>query len=317
MTPSFEHETFQVSQERLKQTQFELASMAFEARGGGRESYNRSSLLSLLIVLQHEIERSLILSSIVASAANGIEASVANIKPRTLIQYFPNESSQLTLASMRLNKWFGDIEICKLLDRFKQEQALAIEQTIAFVATGFSQMQVDEQGRSELAMGWQRVCSVGGDLLNDIDRELAEYDIQGAAIEVSELCELLKAVGAGKWPMLNEQGEVIMPNWAEQREFPRVLVRSPATLECRGKEQRVILRDVSTTGIGLQSVKQLKEGDCVVVKTNKGLTLKGKVVWAQYDRAGVVLSRPLHSDDPSLKFLSMVNEETAGEFSNA
>lgn len=213
MTDSTENGPLPVSNDRLKQTQFELASLEYEARGGGRDAYNRKSLLSLLIVVQHEIERVLVLSSIVACTANALDAGVANIKPRALIRYFPRESSQLTLSGLRLNKWFAELDVRSLIDEFNELHAQAKEETIAFTATGFSELRRDETGRSALALKWQKACAVGHKLLIGIDRQLAGFEIQGAANEVSQLLGLLEDVASGRWPLIDDNGDVAMPPW--------------------------------------------------------------------------------------------------------
>lgn len=303
MTAAIDDTTVTVSAERLKQTQFELATLAYEARGGGRDAYGRSSLLSLLIVVQHELERCLILSSIVACSGNALEAGVTNVKPRALTRYFPTESPQLTLSSLRMSKWFSGLNVHGLIEQFNEALAQAKEETISFTATSFSELRRDESGQSALAMGWREVCAVGYKLLLAIDRQLASYDIQGVAEEASDLLSLLEKVVLGQWPLIDASGDVVMPDWSEQREFARIPVRSSAVLECRGREQNITLRDMSTTGLGFECVCGLKVGDLVIVKTSKALFLKGTVVWAKLDRAGIELTRPLHVDDPELQFL--------------
>lgn len=99
---------------------------------------------------------------------------------------------------------------------------------------------------------------------------------------------------------------------AEQRDFARIPVRTAAVLEHARQEQNVILRDMSTTGLGLESVNGLKVGDHIVVRTGKGLEMQGSVVWANSDRAGISLHRPLHGDDPGLQFLTQRQEALSG-----
>ncbi len=296
--------------ERLKQTQFELASMAYEARGGGRDVYERSSFLSLLIVAQYEVERLCVLSAMSASIANGHAVGLANLKSRGLVTYFPIESAKMTLAGLRFKKWYSDRAVTKNLTEFIAALAEAKVENIEFVASGFTELRADDQGYPAMARAWQVVCSKGRRLLAEIDKELSSFAIQGAAGEAAPLLDLLEKSVSGAYPLIDANGDVIMPQWAEQREFPRIPVRSAAQLKCRGEEQGVVLRDISINGLGLENVSGLNDGVQVEVKLARGSLLRGTVVWLRQGRAGVSLQRPFHADDPGLQFLMESGNKT-------
>ncbi len=283
----------------------ELAYVEYQSRGGGREIYRKSSLLSLLIFVQSEIERVALLSAMSANIANALQAESANLNCRAIIRYFPNDTAAYTLSCMRLKKWYGDLSICNLLEDFNASQAAARQASIESIQKGFS-VGRDSESESirQLASAWQTACGMAHRVVLSIDHELSKNDIKGAAGEVSHLLQLLRQTAYGEIPLIAESGEPIMPSWGEQREYARILVRCPAILETGSVKKDVILRDMSIKGLGLQAVHALQIGAPVTVHVKTSMSFRGNVIWSQGDRAGVELRKPLHADDPGLSFLN-------------
>lgn len=74
---------------------------------------------------------------------------------------------------------------------------------------------------------------------------------------------------------------------------PRVGVEFPAVLvSADGHESKVTVRDVSARGFRLEHFDDLREGDEVTLRLDKGETLKGRLQWTLGNEAGGVFLDP-------------------------
>ena len=116
------------------------------------------------------------------------------------------------------------------------------------------------------------------------------------------LHELLHKAINGEIKSLSPTGEIEMPGWAERRMAPRVSVRCQAIILTNDGPKPAIIRDISTTGIGIETECQLRTGQEISIVVNHTLDAKGTVVWSNGYEFGVKLKRPIQSDDPRLNF---------------
>jgi hypothetical protein len=258
----------------------------------------RLSFIALLLAILPEVERICVVTAIASCVANALAEGRSKIDARTVVRYFPCESARLWLGSQRIRKLYRTPGLCGLLEKFHLRLARAKTATVELAAEGFAPRRA---GKSDLAEAWRSACTGGRDLLQAIDAALIEQRIE---VEISPLLDLLEETARGRSPLLDTQDRLVMPNWAEGRDYRRATVKCPVIVATNKQEERAILRDISLWGLGLEAVGALVCGEHVVVQLNPSLHLEGAVEWVNDARAGVALCRPLHADDPVLSFLT-------------
>ena len=147
----------------------------------------------------------------------------------------------------------------------------------------------------------------GRDFLVALHADLALYQMVVPAPETSQIMVLLDKAILGDCDLLDDRGEVIMPHWAERRGSARVPVHCPAFLFQGALQQNVVLRDISTKGLGLDEVRDVSTGDHVIVQAGQWLSVDGTIVWCRGTRAAIQLLQPIYSDDPRMTFCSALS----------
>ena len=110
----------------------------------------------------------------------------------------------------------------------------------------------------------------------------------------TQLCELaallenqLLGVQAGFSPCINDELQIEIPGFAEQRQSVRTAVNINATLVARGDSCAVRVIDVSKTGFGITNAPELMPGEMVSLALPKGELFSGCVRWWSAGKAGV------------------------------
>jgi PilZ domain len=263
-----------------------------------------NDFLGLLISMQPEIERVCILAALSTNVANAIADGAANARARALITFFPRETARLLLATSRFQRFYSPCPLCDSIATFYIALASAKRATLEFAARNFGISADNLCEPSEHAEAWRIACSSGLRLISALQQALTNYDISGSAVESAPLLSLLESAIRGEHSLLDSSGEITMPSWAERRKAHRVSVLCSARLVHNGREQHVILRDISTTGLGLDAVHDVTPGDKVAIQIGQSLSTEGTIVWANDHRAGILLRRPIHSNDPRVRFCS-------------
>ncbi len=254
--------------------------------------------------MQPEIESVCILAALSTSVATAIADNAPNARTRALITFFPRESARLLLATSRFERFYSPCPFCDSITGFYSALASAKRATLEFAARNFGLSADNPCEPSEQAEKWRIACSSGLSFISAVQLALNNYDISGSAVESAPLLSLLESAIRGEPALLDSNGEITMPSRAERRKGHRVRVRCSARLVRNGREQHVILRDISTTGLGLDAVQDVTPGDKVAIHIGQSLSTEGTIVWANDHRAGILLRRPIHSDDPRVRFCS-------------
>ena len=92
-------------------------------------------------------------------------------------------------------------------------------------------------------------------------------------------------------------------NYLRRRDTRR-RVMFAAILECRGMEQKVRVVDFSMSGVRIDGIKDLANGDPVRISLTPGLIVEGRIAWVAWHKAGVKLAEPLIDDHPAYEFLT-------------
>ena len=87
---------------------------------------------------------------------------------------------------------------------------------------------------------------------------------------------------------------------SERRSFARHKTRWDAVLQIHGRFQRIIIHNVSQSGIKLKNAFGLVPGDAVSVELLSGRKLEGTVAWSVAPYTGIAFDDLLEEDDPAL-----------------
>jgi hypothetical protein len=87
---------------------------------------------------------------------------------------------------------------------------------------------------------------------------------------------------------------------SERRSFARQKIRWDAVLELHGRFQRIIIHNISQSGMKLKNAFGLVPGDVVSVELVSRRKLEGTVMWSVAPYTGVAFDELLPEDDPLL-----------------
>ncbi len=114
----------------------------------------------------------------------------------------------------------------------------------------------------------------------------------------TQLCEFaillenqLLAVQAGFSPCINDNLQVEIPGFAEQRQSIRTAVEFKATLIARGDTFDVHVKDASKAGFGVTQAPELMPGERVSLALPRGEFFTGCVRWWSAGRAGLEIDQ--------------------------
>lgn len=126
------------------------------------------------------------------------------------------------------------------------------------------------------------------------------YRDTGSAKWASDLaklaCDLDAATRGGSPYFVNRQFHV--PGADEQMRGMRLQLNSEAMLGHQGTVRKVLIRDISQGGLGIEGVEAMQPGSRVTLQLPTGRQLNGEVCWQEGARAGINLSERLALSDP-------------------
>ena len=91
------------------------------------------------------------------------------------------------------------------------------------------------------------------------------------------------------------------PLLSERRSFARRKTRWEAVLTVHGRFQRIIIHNISRSGMKLKNAFGLVPGDELMVEMVSGRKLTGTVMWSVAPYVGVAFDELLVDDDPLLE----------------
>lgn len=252
--------------------------------------------LTLIIAIEAETARLSTLVGLSAALANALHAGAAS-SPRQLIEFYPRESAVLLSTLSRCNRWLPDLPLTLVLSAFIGSLNRARSGTIEFASCGFT------GETSALAAAWREAATSARRVADLIEQALSVYDISRDSQTALQLAEMLDHTAAGGWSGIVVDGEIAMPEWADQRATSRNPVRLPGSLERNGRTQPVIIRDISINGLGFDVEQDFAPGEIVTVRSGTEIAVQCRVVWSESGRCGAEFLQPIGEASPLLKFL--------------
>lgn len=268
------------------------------------ELEDSARLLSLLLALHSDLERIGLKASLAANIANALVAGQASPQRASMMSFFDKDMASYTLCCLRLRRQYSGLELCTCLEALNADLHRLANTIVGYAAADHEAAPELPELTERLSVDFRTLCNSVRKALISGNQLLAEHRIAGAREEARELHLLLEDSARGQFGLLDAAGYLVMPSWAEQREYTRVVVRSDVAVICGDQQQDSVLRDISVTGLGVDGVSGLQLDDRVTIAIEGLRTFDGTVIWAHRDRAGVRLSRRLHADDPTLEFLN-------------
>ncbi len=110
---------------------------------------------------------------------------------------------------------------------------------------------------------------------------------------------LLHEIQNGGSPLVTREGRMAVPDLPQRRPPTRKHVQLPCMIECRGKEHKAVVTNISAGGVGLETGMPLAPRSTVVIEIGERC-LAGTVVWHRGNSAGIKFERTLKDEDPLL-----------------
>lgn len=237
----------------------------------------------------------------IASGLNALQAKATLRNPGDLKNFLPSSATvvdELLRAHeeagleagvlLGVKEFLADLTAARVgIERFLADlQRLGAEQAIG-------------QGNATF-LAWQRLCKSAASAVTaldeDVRRRLPPYYAENAGM----LLRLLKSAGGGQHPCVDAGGNMVLPDMPQRRKATRRSLLQQCVLRHKGKTSTIIVKDISTTGLGLARTPELKPDEVVQIELNGGRRLMGVVVWATGGTAGVRFGKPLPPNDPLL-----------------
>ena len=145
-----------------------------------------------------------------------------------------------------------------------------------------------------LAEAWRAAAKHGISVLKLLDNSEVRTEFgQKDKIAAQRLVELLRGVELGRAPCVRIDGIVIVPGRVERRVQVRRQVTRPTDVTINGVNHKMVVRDISEGGIGLEGNTGAEPGDRVSIKLECGAYVSGVAIWNSDGRLGVKLDQQL------------------------
>lgn len=263
-------------------------------------SGSEQRLLAVLLVLYPEAFRIGVLVAASGSAANAIAVGAGACTARTLLRLYPRESDALLKAAVRTRRLFPLSPLRLAMEHFHRRVGAAKQASLGAIAAELAGAGRDSS--LSASESWREAAAATSRFLRELRRLLICEHVPVADDEHDELQRLLAACEAGDHPLLDATGDVRLPEPFERRRSQRARLGAPAVVTTQSGERAAVIRDMSSTGLGLDMAWDLPVGTAVVVRTGPTLRLDGVIVWSEAGRLGMRLAVPLTGDDPLYAF---------------
>ncbi|MEQ1670713.1 MAG: PilZ domain-containing protein [Hyphomicrobium sp.] len=201
-------------------------------------------------------------------------------------------------------RFFPDIGVSKdvtdgIEETYQRFSALKRPASELISATSrYSPQQRRELG--EQGQHWRELCRTTIAALRALEPETQQRleDIHVANGRI--LIKFLQEVCDGTTRLVNEWGEIQLPQLVQRRRTPRRTIQQECRVIINGRSSAASIHDVSLQGIGIQSSTSFDVGQDLEIALQDGRKLKAMVAWRNANRVGLKLHKPLGPHDPLL-----------------
>lgn len=240
-------------------------------------------------------------TAIIGSSFNALAHRRRLLRPQSLRNHLPHP------PSARL-AWD------RLMQEMRQPDALTAAVPAFFAHLPVVEKQVEHISSEMAAHGAPNAAQAHAPRLLQAARQMS--DLANAAITTLDkiangtlplsytrnmimLRSFLTEVHSGGSPLIDRDGNILVPELPQRRVLKRKPVYLKAVLEHRGKASPVIVTNISSTGVALESAPLLVPKSVVVIEIGERC-FAGTVVWERGSSAAIKFDIPLKDEDPLL-----------------
>jgi len=177
-----------------------------------------------------------------------------------------------------------------------------VEKQVDFICSEIAahgQSTVATQHAVRLAQAAKQMSDLGIGALNALEKvtsaALTSYFMRNMVL----LRGLLRDVAAGASPLIDRDGRIFLPDLPQRRPPLRKPMSQPCIVECKGREMKAALTNISAGGAGVAGVENIAPRSVVVLEIG-GRCFSGTAVWVSGASAGIKFDQPLKDEDPLL-----------------
>lgn len=246
--------------------------------------------------LQSAILQEAVFVAASAGVANALEQQTPGVSRHAIAIVLPEES--------HYRKWLPDIEdgsderyqLSASVHDLAARIGLARRMSLAFVEAAAGETPVDAD---MLGDAWRRAATSAKAAITLLDAAIGDGD--GPLAASGSVLSLLTSAIRGETVCVDPDGKVSVPGWVERRRAPRRDHNLKIAVEIAGHEYASTLKDISSTGAGLDGEVPAAPTEPVVLWIAGGRQLRGRVAWNSGKRYGVHFDQPLPVSDPLLR----------------
>jgi hypothetical protein len=276
-----------------------FASERASAADSASSDLDGAGLLEAIVCETHRFS---LHAAVIASGVNALRVKGRLRNPLSLKSFLLNDSAMIGELLRRHEEAGLDAEATSRVLQFFGELSGARATMERFFADA-DRLGVEPAANAHhvsLFATWTKLCASAGRAVAALDADvrsrLPDYYASNSAL----LRNLLTKAAAGEQPCLDESGNPSLPDLPQRRHASRRSLLQQAILRHRGKSSPVIAKDISSTGLGLERVPELKAQELVQIELTCGRRLMGLVMWIRGSSAGIKLGKPLPPNDPLL-----------------
>lgn len=240
-------------------------------------------------------------TAIVGSCFNALRHKRKFLRPTSMRNHIPHPPSA-RMAWGRLMQEMQQPDLVSVPVATFFTHLSALETQVEFLCS-----EIDAHGQSavilahsgRLGQSAKQMADLGVAALNALERiassALSSYFMRNMVL----LRGLLTEVASGGSPLVDRDGRIVVPDLPQRRPPLRKHVQMPCIVECKGREHRVIVTNLSAGGIGITRAPELSARSVVVVEIMERC-FTGRVVWISGANAGIKFDALLKDDDPLL-----------------
>jgi hypothetical protein len=187
------------------------------------------------------------------------------------------------------------------IEEFLAQVALATRFTECEVCEVEVSQDVNAVTATDFANLWQRLAAAAQLHLLQVS-SLVEGPRKGAfEFAIGEMMCLLQEVKSGGSPCLDASGAIVFGSISGRRKSSRLALDMQVEITSKHVNRTCRVRDISPNGIGLVEIDGLAPDDEVSIAFGVGKSaLRGTVIWARDNQAGIKLCDDLPVLDPIL-----------------
>lgn len=253
----------------------------------------------VVVQILDEIVNASVLIAVTTAIANAAEKGERAVRTSELAVYTPALTPVFHGLVDKLLGGNADLSVCQSVQNYCARLSLAQRMSQAFGNERRDSGDVAIIDPELLSDTWRRACGAAIACIENLTPP-SDATPKNRAGPNAHTLAILRMAARGASPCIEADGRITIPGWAERRREPRRSVQRAASLQIGQRMMPVMIRDVSTSGLGLDCPAEATPGERVVVRLPGNRMLPGEVAWADGKRIGIRLDQRLVESDQLL-----------------